>query len=185
MIQDIKEINMETMTKEIKTVVARIIYALRLQPEDVDFEALYEIIKYLPDDELQVLLSCFGFSTTPMSIEETAKALGIASLEVIDSLSNAFERIESQKSTFYSGKEISEEPEVDIRAIDDLNTRVYNCLKKAGKKHISDLKLEEISDIQGLSPRDCTSISNLLTRYKSEEAIIKSTLQDLKELRDK
>ena len=93
---------METMTKEIKTVVARIIYALRLQPEDVDFEALYEIIKYLPDDELQVLLSCFGFLTTPMSIEETAKALGIASLEVIDSLSNAFERIESQKSTFYS-----------------------------------------------------------------------------------
>lgn len=185
MIQDIKEINMETMTKEIKTVVARIIYALRLQPEDVDFEALYEIIKYLPDDELQVLLSCFGFSTTPMSIEETAKALGIASLEVIDSLSNAFERIESQKSTFYSGKETSEEPEVDIRAIDDLNPRVYHCLKNSGRKYVSDLKLEEISDIQGLSPRDCTSISNLLTRYKSEEAIIKSTLQKLKEYREK
>lgn len=176
---------MKKMTSNIEKIVTRTSSALQLRPENVDFEALYEIIKYLPDDELQVLLSCFGFSTTPMSIEETAKALGIASLEVIDSLSNAFERIESQKSTFYSGKETSEEPEVDIRAIDDLNPRVYHCLKNSGRKYVSDLKLEEISDIQGLSPRDCTSISNLLTRYRSEEATIKTTLQALKELRDK
>lgn len=176
---------MKKMTSNIEKIVTRTSSALQLRPENVDFEALYEIIKYLPDDELQVLLSCFGFSTTPMSIEETAKALGIASLEVIDSLSNAFVRIESQKSTFYSGKETSEEAEVDIRAIDNLNPRVYNCLKNSGKKYVSDLKLEEISDIQGLSPRDCTSISNLLTRYRSEEAIIKSTLQELKEYREK
>lgn len=176
---------MKKMTSNIEKIVTRTSSALQLRPENVDFEALYEIIKYLPDDELQVLLSCFGFSTTPMSIEETAKALGIASLEVIDSLSNAFERIESQKSTFYSGKETSEEPEVDIRAIDDINPRVYNCLKKAGKKHISDLKLKELSDVPGLNPRDCKSLSNLLGRYRSEEATIKTTLQALKELRDK
>lgn len=179
---------MKKMTSNIEKIVTRTSSALQLRPENVDFEALYEIIKYLPDDELQVLLSCFGFSTTPMSIEETAKALGIASLEVIDSLSNAFVRIESQKSTFYSGKETSEEPEVDIRAINSLNPDAYKILSDAGIKYVSELRNMSIGDfvkIPGLKYIYYENILNALRNFSFDEATIKTTLQALKELRDK
>ena len=170
------------MTPNVEKIVTRTTSALQLRPENVDFEALYEIIKYLPDDELQVLLSRFGFSTTPMSIEETAKAIGITPLETLGYLASVFETVESQKSTFYSGKETSEEPEVDIRAINSLNPDAYKILSDAGIKYVSELRNMSIGDfvkIPGLKYIYYENILNALRNFSFDEATIKTTLQAL------